>query len=172
MERRISRQQMFIGMARLAAMRATCFRLNVGAIITQNNNPVAIGWNGAPSGHDHCAGNSCPGVVPGHCNTIHAEVNALRKAEGLLEYGSNVDLYCTHSPCADCLEELMKSKLYVRNLFFEFPYRSTQHLGRLNGPYKFRGDPMLPTARVTGVYEVTPAGYVVEYFTRKVVDLG
>ena len=167
---RISRQSMFMMMARAAAMRSTCFRLNVGAIVTKDNNPVAVGWNGQAPGAPHCEGNDCPGVVPGNCGTIHAEVNALAKAQGLLDIGGPVDLYVTHSPCADCLASLMHGALHVERIFFEVPYRNTNHLGMVHRPYiiRYAG---ITHHRTTEVYEVTPAGYIVEYFTREVVEL-
>lgn len=171
---RISRQVMFMEMARVAAKRSTCFRLNVGAIVVQDNNPVSIGWNGQASGAPHCAGNDCPGIVPGCCGTIHAEVNALEKAGRIVEGGSDIDLYVTHSPCVECLAAIMENSLRVKRLFFETPYRSVDHLLQLLGPYRplnLWPSGMVQPKRRTSVYEVTPAGYVVEYFTRQVVEL-
>ena len=151
-------------MARVASLRSTCFRLNVGAIVTQENNPIAVGWNGQEPGAPHCRGNDCPGIVPGNCGTLHAEVNALTKAaaifngieDGIVDY--NVDLYCTASPCGFCTQFILEdTPLIVRRIFYETPYRDTSHLGRLHG--------------ISGVYLVTPAGYVVDHFTRKVVEM-
>lgn len=172
---RISRQQMFMGIARLASQRATCFRLNVGAVVVQHNNPIALGYNGQEPGAPHCAGNDCPGIVPGKCGTLHAEHNSLTKASKILmaedptAFISPVDLYVTHSPCVDCCLLIMNHDLHVKRIFFEAPYRSTQHLGMLQ-EYSC---PVNPNGGVrhTEVYEVTPAGYVVEYFTRRVVEL-
>lgn len=166
---RISRQQMFMGIARLASQRATCFRLNVGALVVHENNPLAIGYNGQEPGARHCAGNDCPGIVPGKCGTLHAEHNALTKADKLIDDLAEVDLYVTHSPCVDCCLLIINQDLYVRRIFFEVPYRSTQHLSMLQ---EYRDVTSLEGGvRHTEVYEVTPAGYIVEYFTRKVVEL-
>lgn len=167
---RISRQVMFMDMARAASRRSTCFRLNVGALVVHANNPVSAGWNGARSGAPHCAGNDCPGVVPGKCPTLHAEANALRTAADLLSRNDEVDLYCTDSPCPECSLMILNSDLYVKRIFFERPYRSREHLGMFHGPYP---DPtgQLIDMRTTEVYEVTPAGYIVEYFSRSVVEL-
>ncbi len=157
---RISREVMFMQMARSASLRSTCHRLNVGAIVTQGNNPIAVGWNGQESGAPHCAGNDCPGIVPGRCGTLHAEVNALTKAGSLIakQDQASVDLYCTDSPCGFCTEFILSNtSLQVERIFYETAYRDTSHLGRLNG--------------IVGVYIVTPAGYIVDHFTRKVVTL-
>lgn len=161
---RISREVMFMNMARAASMRSTCFRLNVGAIVTQGNNPIAVGWNGQEPGAPHCAGNDCPGIVPGNCGTIHAEVNALTKAGQVLfghpwrAPGTGVDLYCTDSPCDFCVDFMLdNTSLRVTRVFYEKPYRVIDHLERLRG--------------ITEVYLVTPAGYIVDHFTRQVIQL-
>jgi dCMP deaminase len=166
---RISRESMFMGMARLASMRSTCHRLNVGAIVVQGNNPIAVGWGGHEPGAPHCPGNTCPGITPGNCPTIHAEVNALKKAEAILQNGPDyrVDLYCTHSPCRSCAEYIrFVTPLSVRRIFFEIPYRDTSHLNMFE-----LDDPDNPLILMADVLEVTPAGYIVNYFTRQVVEL-
>lgn len=167
---RISREAMYMEMARAASKRSTCFRLNVGAIVTHNNSPVSVGWNGQEAGAPHCAGNDCPGIVPGKCNTLHAETNALKKAVTLLPDCAEVDLYVTHSPCSMCCLAIRNSALYIRRIFFEVPYRSTQHLGGMFF-HEYPDEEDCVKKRRTEVYEVTPAGYIVEYFTRKVVCL-
>lgn len=167
---RISRDVMFMDMARAASRRSTCFRLNVGAIVTTlEHNPIAAGWNGQAPGAAHCAGNDCPGITPGNCGTLHAEANAVNKASALLQTGTQVNVYATHSPCAECSLLLRESKISIARIFFEVPYRSTQHLSMFADRYP---DPEFPgQMRMTGVYEVTAAGYIVDYFSRRVVEL-
>lgn len=162
---RINRHQLFMGIARLASQRATCFRLNVGAVVVQNNNPIALGYNGQRPGENHCQGNECPGIVPGNCGTFHAEVNALTKASTLLAsnlgvgiWPTEVDLYCTDSPCGYCTTFILENTpLRVTRIFYGTPYRDTSHLGRFFG--------------IAEVYQITPAGYIVDHFTRKVIEL-
>lgn len=168
---RISRAVMFMDIARVASRRSTCFRLNVGSIVTYKNNPVSIGWNGQQPGASHCAGNECPGIVPGNCGTLHAEQNALKKAVELLQPSDCVDLYVTHSPCSLCSLMIWQSVLHVQRLFFEVPYRSTEHLEFFKHPYPDPEAMVESNMRRTEVYEVTPAGYVVDYFSRRVVEL-
>jgi len=157
---RISRQQMFMLMSRAAAMRSTCFRLNVGAIVVVGNRPVSVGYNGAPSGEPHCAGNACPGRH--HCRqTIHAETNALKHVPEDLK-DTDWDLYVTHSPCSECADLIVGGRPGlirppVKRVFFEVPYRKTEHLDNL--------------AKNVELYQVTPAGYVVEWVTGEVVTL-
>ena len=166
---RISREVMFMGMARLASQRSTCFRRNVGALVVHQNNPVSAGWNGQEPGAAHCAGNACPGIVPGNCGTLHAEHNAMSVASKILPVAAEVDLYVTDSPCYDCAMIIRNSGLYVKRVFFEVPYRDLTALEALRNTYPDPESDQL--FRYTAVYEVTPAGYIVEFFSRIVVDI-
>ena len=47
---RMSWDEYFMEMAKLAAKRSTCLRRNVGAVIVQDKHVVATGYNGAPKG--------------------------------------------------------------------------------------------------------------------------
>lgn len=160
---------MYMDMARVASQRSTCSRLNVGAIITFHDSPVSIGWGGMKPGDPHCPGNTCPGMVPGNCPTIHAENNAMKKAVELLPRGSKVDMYSTHSPCKKCIYQLMRCEVVIKRLFFEIPYRETSPLDLIGSEYW--GMLEEKERRKTEVYEVTTAGYIVNYFTRKIVEL-
>jgi dCMP deaminase len=145
---------MFMEIAHVVAKRSTCMRLNVGAVVVQDRRIVSIGYNGAPSGAPHCAGNECPGKH--HCHeTIHAEDNALRRLNGH-DYRRNgpIDVYVTDSPCAACFGKI-KRHGYVRRVFFANPYRITDHL----------------VSERIGIYRVTPAGYIVDWNTKELVDV-
>lgn len=148
---RISRQQMFMLMAEAAAKRSTCFRLNVGAIIVSNNNVLSIGYNGPPSGAPHCTGNECPGKD--HCKlTIHAEQNAIDRAASLPRFS---DMYVTDSPCDDCASLLKQHNF--RRLFFQSPYRVIAPVEKLLTHME--------------VYQVTPAGFVINWATREFAEI-
>lgn len=119
---RISRDQMFMAMAHMAALRGTCNRLKVGAIIVVENRPISMGYNGAPPGSPHCEGNCGPGKP---ClNTIHAEYNAITWAiRHLGSFPKNSTMYVTHSPCRTCahliygvsIQRLVYNELYRDN---------------------------------------------------------
>ena len=47
---RMSWDEYFMEMAKLAAKRSTCLRRTVGAVIVQDKHVVATGYNGAPKG--------------------------------------------------------------------------------------------------------------------------
>ena len=146
-DHRISRPKMFMEMAETVAKRSTCFRLNVGALVVENNNVVSIGYNGAPSGEEHCTGNLCPGKL--HCTrTIHAEDNAIRRVPANC---NPTEIFVTDSPCEVCLKLIEERG--IKRVFFKTLYRINDHLNY------FRG----------GVYQVTPAGYVVDYITKEIM---
>lgn len=150
-EARISRHLMFMDIAHVVAKRATCMRLNVGAVIVKDRSIVSIGYNGAPSGAPHCSGASCLAGGSSCKRTIHAEDNALRRAGGLAE----LDVYVTHSPCAVCFDQLCESR-QVSRVFFGAEFRETSHLR----DHLFD----LP------VYRVLPSGLVVDWNTGDIID--
>lgn len=144
--------------ARVVAKRSTCMRLNVGAVIVQDRRIVSIGYNGVPKEAPHCAGNACPGKH--HCHeTIHAEDNALRHLPAGLRMTSNrvvdLDLYVTDSPCAGCFRKIQEHG-GVRRIFFGTPYRINEHLNNDES---------------ISVYRVTPAGYIMDWRTKELVDV-
>lgn len=156
---RTTRPQMFMEIAGVVAKRATCMRLNVGAVMVMDRSIVSIGYNGAPSGAPHCSGNDCPGKA--FCQeTIHAERNAiLHLPQHLRRLGENYpvfDLYVTDSPCAHCFKYI-KEYGGVRRIFFGTPYRITDHLD--NADEKI------------GIYRVLPAGYIIDWKTKDLVDV-
>jgi len=156
---RPTRQQMFMAIAHEVAKRSTCFRLNVGAVVVMENRIVSIGYNGAPAGEPHCSGNACPGVIPGNCPTVHAEVNALRHLPIELRSGTlKKEVYVTHSPCVDCAEEC--AQYGVTRIFFGAEH--TRTIKETGNQLWFRG---------VELFQITPAGYIVRYPDKQVVEL-
>jgi dCMP deaminase len=154
---RITRPQLFMEIAHSVAKRSTCYRLNVGAICVVNNSIVSIGYNGAPSGKEHCKGDECPGRF--ECKeTIHAEHNALKRIpRALTENNSAIDLYCTDSPCMWCATEAL-DVYAIKRLFFSRLYRVNDHLD-------------LMCKRGVQVYQITPAGYLIDWSDKKLANI-
>lgn len=149
---RISREQMFMDMAHIAAKRATCQRLNVGAVVVRGINLLSIGYNGAKSGEEHCTGERCSGWIGGCKRAIHAEINALsRIPEGVRS--TNLELYCTDSPCADCWSKIEQDGRVFR-VYFSTPYRIMDHL-------------MVPSP--VELYRVLPSGAVIDWRNNKMI---
>lgn len=133
---RISRDGMFMEIARVVAQRGTCDRGYVGAVLVEDNkNIIAIGYNGAPSGKPHCneIGHN---LVNGHCtNAIHAEINCLDKVissdylvHGYLGWAvtcAPLTLYVTHYPCMACTQRIIvevSKGLPIKRIVFLYDY--------------------------------------------------
>ena len=119
---RISRDALYMEMAKLMAKRSTCLRKQVGAVVVKDARIVSTGYNGVPSGYPHCDEGKCGG-----CSiSIHAEMNAIAFAakEGVSIKGST--LYCTMSPCINCAKVIVNSGI-VR-VKYEEEYRDREGL--------------------------------------------
>lgn len=151
-EPRISRHQMFMDIAHTVAKRATCLRLNVGAVMVKDRQIISIGYNGAPSGASHCLGHSCEGWSTGCKRTIHAEDNALQRVGD----ATGLDLYVTHSPCSVCYDKMWGSGR-VKRIFFGAPFRETDHLV----------NPLFDCE----IYRILPSGHLIEWTTGRIVEV-
>ncbi|MEW6172594.1 MAG: cytidine/deoxycytidylate deaminase family protein [Bacillota bacterium] len=107
----------FMAVASVVSTRSTCLRRKVGAVIVKENRILTTGYNGAPSGLEHCLDTGClreeQGVKSGErhelCRGLHAEQNALVQAS---LYGVGIGgatLYCTHQPCVLCAKMLVQA---------------------------------------------------------------
>lgn len=100
---RLPKDHYFLVIAQAAALRSTCPRKQVGAVLVANGEVVATGYNGSAPDQDHCEDVGClvwdDGTDNGGCiRTLHAEQNALGR-------GRRGDaLYCTDQPCLPCLK--------------------------------------------------------------------
>lgn len=109
--RRPSWDEYFMEVARAIGKRATCDRGRSGCVIARNNQILATGYVGAPSGLPHCdeAGHQLRRLVhedgseSTHCvRSVHAEQNAICQAA---RRGTGIDgatLYCRMTPCRAC----------------------------------------------------------------------
>jgi len=109
--RRPTWDEYFMEVANAIAKRATCDRGRSGCVIAKNNQILATGYVGAPSGLPHCddIGHQMrkmlheDGSITEHCvRTVHAEQNAICQAakKGVAIEGGT--LYCRMTPCRTC----------------------------------------------------------------------
>lgn len=154
---RISRKQMFMGIAELAAKRSTCYRGNVGAVIVHNNSPISLGYNGPPSGDAHCKGNTCEihEDTKGCLRSVHAEINALDRIPGGF-VADDMDMFVTSSPCPACAAAIIDSGA-IHRLYYQSPYRIIS------------GIQDLVNAQIQ-VYRFSPSGYLVDEATGTVLE--
>lgn len=114
---RISWDDYFMEMAHLASKRSTCIRRRVGAVAVRDNYLLATGYNGAPSGLDHCDKTGClreklnvpSGKQHEICRGVHAEQNVITQAasHGVSLRGATI--YVTVSPCSICARMLINA---------------------------------------------------------------
>ena len=124
---RRTRESVFMEMAQILALRGTCDRKQVGAIITHAGRAVSWGYNGAPPGAPHCDevnhgwGPTYSDLPEGCRNAIHAEANALAFAarEGIST--DRTVLYVTLSPCLNCSQLLIAAG--IRQVWYNEKYR-------------------------------------------------
>lgn len=107
----------FLQIAGLVSRRSTCLRRRVGALIVKDKRILATGYNGAPSGVEHCEKTGClreklkvpSGERHELCRGLHGEQNVLLQAalHGVSVKGGV--LYCTNQPCAICAKMIINA---------------------------------------------------------------
>jgi len=120
--------EIFMNVAYEVARMSTCRKIHVGAVIVKDKRIISIGYNGVPSGWQHCdevfTGNEEDFLKKHHewsnYHEIHAEMNAIAFAakNGISTQGA--ELYCTHSPCVNCSKIIVQSgikKVYYAELY-------------------------------------------------------
>lgn len=99
----------FMDIAGRVASRSTCPRRAVGAVIVKEKRILSTGYNGAPSGMDHCTDVGCL-MVEGHCvRTLHAEQNAIIQAAQFGVSTRGAEIYTTSSPCLTCAKMIINA---------------------------------------------------------------
>lgn len=111
----------FMRIAQDVALRSTCDRAKVGAVLVREKHIISTGYNGSPAGLDHCdvVGHL---MVEGHCvRTVHAEVNAIVQAAVFGLATKDAVCYVTHFPCLNCSKTLINAK--ISKLVYQEAYR-------------------------------------------------
>lgn len=107
----------FMDITKLVAKRSTCLRRAVGAVIVKDKRILSTGYNGAPTGIEHCIDRGCLreelNIASGErhelCRGIHAEQNAIIQAafHGVSIRGAT--LFCTNLPCSICTKMIINA---------------------------------------------------------------
>lgn len=105
----------FMDVARVVSMRSTCARRSVGAVIVDETNHIlSTGYNGVPSGMQHCTEVPCDGASFGEgkgldvCQALHAEQNAIARLQDVRHAHT---LYCTTAPCMMCTKLVLATPI-------------------------------------------------------------
>jgi dCMP deaminase len=116
-EDRPSWDEYFMEITHLVAKRSTCLRRIVGAVLVRDKKILTTGYNGAPSGLEHCLGLGCIRSelnIPSSekhelCRGIHAEQNVIIQAayHGVSINGAT--LYVTTFPCSICAKMIINA---------------------------------------------------------------
>ena len=148
--------KLFTDMAVLVSGQSTCCRLQVGAVMVKDGRVISIGFNGVPSGQEHCEDRfkklyeaefkdkyptfedfiktkdffDVHGAFSND-NELHAEQNAILFAakNGIATQGASI--YVTQSPCIHCAKIIVTAGI-KRVLFKELYDRSQEGVNFLN----------------------------------------
>lgn len=120
---RPTREETFLAIAEAFALRGTCSRAQVGAVIVRHNHIIAHGYNGTPPGIPHCEhgllGESGPCLW-----SVHAEANAIAYAAKVGVTCEDAVLYSTHQPCYRCSQLIIGAGIH--KVYYRYPYRETE----------------------------------------------
>ena len=122
--KRMGRDEYLMKIAELIALRGTCPRAKVGAVLVREGRVISTGYNGSPSGTPHCIDMDCILDERGKCiRTVHAELNCICFAA---KYGIKTEgatMYITHSPCLDCAKAIInagiKKVIYLEKYYLD-----------------------------------------------------
>ena len=119
---RLTKDEYFMIMAKVAALRSVCKSRRVGAVLVDINGYVlSTGYNGPPKGFQECDPCKRVGLKIGEslddCPSIHAEQNAILQCRDARSIDT---LYVTSSPCVFCLKPLLNTP--CKRIVFETLY--------------------------------------------------
>jgi dCMP deaminase len=128
MTERPSLDEYFLEIAFVVSKRATCLRNHVGAVIVRDKRILSTGYNGAPSGIEHCLDIGCirdlekipSGTRHEKCRGVHAEQNAIIQAAIHGVSISGATIYSTHQPCILCTKMIINSN--IKRVVYATPY--------------------------------------------------
>lgn len=104
-------------------------KIQVGCVIVKDNNILAYGWNGTPSGMDNTTRDS-NGITKKE--VIHSEANAIAKLARTGGSSDNATLYCTHSCCWNCAKLILQAGVTRLVYIHEYDKESIKFLKENN----------------------------------------
>ncbi len=107
----------FMQITKDVALRSTCLKRKVGAIIVKDFRVLTTGYNGAPKNITHCDKTGClrkkmkvpSGQRHELCRGLHAEQNAIIQAAWHGVKIEDATMYSTYQPCVICAKMMMNA---------------------------------------------------------------
>lgn len=121
MSGRITRDELYMGLAHLMSLRSTCGRKQVGAVLVKEGRVISCGYNGSPSTEPHCLERGCNLSQPCQ-HAFHAERNAIEWAYMHHLKIEGVTMYVTLMPCKDCAARIISTG-GIHRVVFRDEYR-------------------------------------------------
>lgn len=123
---RPNKDQYYLQIALAVTQRSTCLKRHYGAVIVNNDEIIATGYNGNPRGTWNCCGRGrCNRMDKPHnsgdysdCYSVHAEQNAIISASRERMLGATLYLACTGpdgeevkgvTPCPICTRMIVNA---------------------------------------------------------------
>lgn len=141
--KRLKREDYYMKIAELTALRGTCKKLQVGCVLVDpsTHRIVSVGYNSSHKDQPHCVDDDCL-IVNNHCiRTLHAEqaaaLNLERKYEKLI-------CYTTHNPCINCFKIL--AGVGVKTIWYLNDYHDNErdvlniNLKLFIGPFEYEDE--------------------------------
>lgn len=126
-EKELIEHNRFLDIAEVIATSSKCVSVSVGAIFVREGRILSSGYNGSPAGYTNCNENFTQDKFnrPQHSKwsksyEIHAEMNAILYAARSGNSLENATIYTTHSPCYDCIKNLLG--LGIKHIYFRNAY--------------------------------------------------
>lgn len=108
---RMGWDEYFLNIAHAVSLRSEDPKTKVGCVIVKDRRIVSTGYNGAPAGVDWDHENK-------HNRVVHAESNAI--IYGDYEKLRGATLYCTHSPCRECVKLIAAAG--IKEVYYSITY--------------------------------------------------
>jgi len=116
--------------AELVSEQSYAVRARVGAVLVRDDNILAYGYNGTPTGLDNCCEDvTQSGELVTKAEVLHAESNVYSKVSRSTQSSEGSTLYVTLSPCLSCSKIISQSG--TRRVVFRTKYRETSGIDLL-----------------------------------------
>ena len=128
-ERRLSKDEYFAVLAKIAGARSICRRHKIGTVIVKDGHIISTGYNGPPRGYTHQYCDPCIkdqeklASNQGHslCPATHSEANAIVQAayQGISTKGGV--MYTTLFPCDLCQRLIINAGIVELVYLYDYP---------------------------------------------------